>query len=222
MALAGLVAGEVVAQAIAEGNDAEELARAEQIALVAGVKGFDLAAQLQQARADGSRCGEPALLDGTDRAFQEARRYLRGGLDVLIAERPDIRDARLEFGIVDIERGNGHDVGGDEAIEPGEGGGVEFDGPGRLRLVDDGDGRRRDEGEGRALGHGGIHGVRHDACGLGGRRRRLADLERVAHARSTSVNPASPSYGEGYSRRGSPAYRRFRSCPRSGGPGAAA
>jgi len=50
--LARLVAGEVGAQPIAEGNEPQQLPRSEEIALTTRIERLDLAAELQQAAAD--------------------------------------------------------------------------------------------------------------------------------------------------------------------------
>src|ERR1035437_5615679 len=149
-------------QPSAEGEESQELALAKKVALAPRIERVNLAAERQETGADRGGLRQAARLHRTDRAVEKSRRDLSGGLDFVVAELPNVRDARLELRILDVQLGDRDDVVGDHGIEPGDRAGIELDSAGRLRLVDQRGRLRRYQGEGRRLPGGGLRG------GLGG------------------------------------------------------
>ncbi len=108
MRLRRAIAVEIVAHLVAEGQDAEQLARGGEIALTAGIEALDDAAQFGQVLA------HPRLaVHRLDRAIEKAVRLAGRLADFLLPHGGDRIDAAAEFGAVDVLR----DQLGDEAVD---------------------------------------------------------------------------------------------------------
>ena len=110
MRLRALVAAEVIGQLVAEGNDAEDLARPRQLAALARIEVLDHAAQFGQIGADAF-----VLVHRAHRAVEEAVRHARRGHDFLAAHIRQLVDLLAEFGRIGIFG----DQIGDEAVDLG-------------------------------------------------------------------------------------------------------
>ena len=119
--LAGAVLVEIATQPVAgpERQQAEQLARAEQVALPRGVELLDLVTEVDERPADRRGLGEAAVLHRRERLLEEPVRDGRGSADVLVTELPDVLDLVTEFGAVWIERGDGIEIARHHRIEPG-------------------------------------------------------------------------------------------------------
>ena len=103
---------EIIVDAPAEGNDPEELAAGERLAVLLGVELLDRAAKLGQVGADAG-----VAVDRLDRAVEEAVRGAGGFGDFLAAHRGQLVDLLAEFGAVAVERGKLVDELGDLLVE---------------------------------------------------------------------------------------------------------
>ena len=162
VALRGLVAVEIGFQLVAEGDDAEDLARAGELALPAGIKLLHRAAQRGEIGADTA-----VLVHRADRSIKEAVRHAGGGDDFLAAHVGELIDALAELRACRILR----DEIGNEGIRAGfkPGLGVIRDGhqAGGLGWRDHGHRIGRGQGDrscgiGRVTGHG---CASHSPCG---------------------------------------------------------
>ena len=160
LVLAGAVLVEVVPELVAgaEGQEAEQLVRAEQVALLGRIEVLDLAAQGQERLAHGRGLGQAAVLHGRERLVQEPVRDGGRRPDVVVAELADVVDLVAERLAVRVEGGDRVEVARDHRIELGPVGGADRHGPDGLGRSDGGDGRRRVEDERRGRRRLGVPG----------------------------------------------------------------
>ena len=110
MRLRALVAAEVIGQLVAEGNDAEDLARPRQLAALARIEVLDHAAQFGKIGADAF-----VLVHRAHRAVEETVGHVRRSHDFLAAHIGQLVDLLAEFGRIRILG----DQIGDEAVDLG-------------------------------------------------------------------------------------------------------
>lgn len=104
--LAALVAVEVVGKPVAHRDDAQKLARREEVALTGGIELLDLAAQVDEALADLGSIVEEAVVEALHRPVEHPVGNRCRGLDVLVAHGMNARDGILELRALAVVRGD--------------------------------------------------------------------------------------------------------------------
>ena len=135
MRLRRLVAVEVVAELVAERDQAQQLVGAGGLLRV---EVLDRAPQVHEGRRDLAALGERTLLHGPDRRGEQPVRRVGRGLDVGVAHLADVGRLLREGGAVHVERHDALDVGGDLLVQRRQRRGVDRHHAGRLRRGDRG------------------------------------------------------------------------------------